>query len=84
MLALLVGCETGDVPGGERHMRGAREPDRCVVAREPLDDEYLRKGVRTAAAEFFRKCDAEEAELAELLDDVPWEGFLCPTWSNAA
>lgn len=57
-------------------MRGAREPDRCVVAREPLDDEYLREGVRAAAAEFFRKCDAEKAELAELLDDVPRERLL--------
>src|SRR5208282_6882373 len=76
VLALLVGCEPGDVPGRERHMRGAREPDRRVVAREHLDDEYLGEGVHAAAAEFFRKCDAEKAEPAELLDDVPREGLL--------
>ena len=76
VIALLVGCEPGDVPGRERHMRGAGESDRRVVARQPLDDEHLRESVRAAAAEFFRKRDAEKAELAKLLDDVPREGFL--------
>src|SRR5208337_2166239 len=79
MIALLVGCERRDVPGRERHMRGAGEPYRRVVAREPLDNEHLREGVRAAAAEFSRESDAEKAELAQLLDDMPREGlFLVP------
>ena len=66
-------------PGRERHVRGARQSDRRVVARESLDDQHLRERVSAAAAEFFRKRDAEKAELAELLDDMPREGlFLVP------
>ena len=57
-------------------MRGTSEADRRVVARESLDDQHLRERVRAAAAEFFRECNAEEAELAELLDDMPREGLV--------
>ena len=76
MIALLVGGEARDVAGRERHVRGAGEADRRVVARESLDDEHLRERVGAAAAEFFRERDAEESELAELLDDMPREGFV--------
>src|SRR5712692_1327874 len=67
------------MPGRKRHVRGAGEPDRRVVTRESLDDEHLRERVSAAAAELFRECHAEEAELAELLDYMAREGlFLIP------
>src|ERR1700730_10528148 len=60
-------------------MRGARERDSGVVTREALDHEPLRKRVGATTAVFLRERDAEKTKLAQLFDDVTWEGiFLVP------
>ncbi len=78
-LFLAFGAGEEDVVGAEGIVRGNDDTDGAVDGGELFDGEHVVDVAEACAAVFGREDDAEEAHLAELLDDIHGElGSLVP------
>ena len=75
LLLLLLGAERDDRPGAQRRVRGDRDADARVHARELLDRERVGEVAGAAAAVLLGVGDAHQAEFAELLHDLVREAL---------
>ena len=78
-LLLLLGAEHGDVRGAQPVVRGDRQRDRRIDARELLDADAVVDGRHAGAAVFLGKLDAHETERGELRDSRREMPALRPT-----
>ena len=74
--ALLLGAEVVDRERAERVVRGDRDRDRRVDARQLLDRDRVREGVGAAAAVVLRDRHAHQPELGHLGDELVREPLL--------